>query len=272
MNNYHWYLKQSLSYPGRQLLQPRWDPEDAGLFSLLSCPLAKEDSGDLGAAHILETLRFSWDTASSRGSTEDDLAIVAVIDGHLLKVTTFREAVVPPPMSAYEIYLGCQVEAVLFPVGEESIEEADASGGLLHTAARDTNSMAVVTHDCRVLVFTVVGDEAALPAGAGSADSKEKGNVGVRVDITGTGGTGYVARTKRHRLAGVLELAVETSKVERLTNWVWVGDEILASVTSPTSSRVLVLRVISSFFLEDNKYHSTQLVNSLFNKHSFVVI
>jgi hypothetical protein len=235
MNNYHWYLKQCLSYPARQLLSPRWDPEDPHLFSLITRPAAQDA---MQQDNLYETVRFSWATAASRGQTETDLAVVAVVDGHHIKVTPFRQAVVPPPMSAYEIHLGSQVESVLFAaavVSAAAVSASDAAAsaanpGLLSKACQDSNSLLVVTHH-HVYIFTL---------DASSEDmSKGKGNV--RVDMTGAGGTGYAPQTAHHGLAGSLQLSV---KEGRLTNWVWCGDRLLASLASVhSSSAVLVFEV-----------------------------
>jgi hypothetical protein len=237
MNNYHWYLKQCLTYPARQLLSPRWDPEDPHLFSLVTRPTAQDA---MQQENLYETVRFSWATAASRGQTETDLAVVAVIDGHHIKVTPFRQAVVPPPMSAYEIHLGCQVESVLFPsaavsaavVSSAATAAADAAAsaansGLLSKACQDSNSLLVVTRS-HVCIFALDGM------------GKREGNV--RVEITGAGGTGYAPQTAHHRLAGSLQLS---AKEGQLTNWVWCGDRLLASLTSYSSSAVLVFEVRS---------------------------
>ena len=234
MNNYHWYLKQSLSHANRRLVRPRWDPEDPALYSLVSGPI--HPSGD-GGENLLETVRLSWAVSASRGQTEADMAVVAVIDGHRLKVTPFRQAVVPPPMSAYEIRLGGQVEAVLFP-GVEAAAAAAITTGLLHSAAGDPNSMAVVTQNRRLFVFSTVPDSEITADGDRFVVAEEEKGVGV--DITGTGGTGYTAQTARHRLMGSLELGVELEKGwSRLTNWAWIGARLLVS----HASTIIVLRV-----------------------------
>jgi hypothetical protein len=251
MNNYHWYLKQCLSYPALQLLGPRWDPEDPHLFSLITRPSTTTSQEAMEQENLYETVRFSWATAASRGQTETDLAVVAVIDGHHIKVTPFRQAVVPPPMSAYEIHLGCQVESVLFPaaVSASAVSAATVSAavsselpaasaaaaaasaanpGLLSKACQDTNSLLVVTHS-HVCVFSL---DASAEMG--------KGEGNVRVTITGAGGTGYAPQTAHHGLVSSLELSV---KEGRLTNWVWCGDKLLASLASFSSPAVLVFEV-----------------------------
>ena len=56
----------------------------------------------------LSSLVFALSTDTSLGRTEEDLALVAVTDGHTVKLTPMREAVIPPPMSAYEIHVESQ--------------------------------------------------------------------------------------------------------------------------------------------------------------------
>jgi hypothetical protein len=184
--------------------------------------------------NLYETVRFSWATAASRGQTETDLAVVAVIDGHHIKVTPFRQAVVPPPMSAYEIHLGCQVESVLFPsaaaVSAAAAAASAANPGLLSKACQDSNSLLVVTHS-HVCIFSLDA----------SSEDMGKGEGNVRVEMTGAGGTGYAPQTAHHGLAGSLQLSVK--KEGRLTNWVWCGDRLLASLASHASSAVLVFEV-----------------------------
>ncbi|KAI0220632.1 Elongator complex protein 1 [Lamellibrachia satsuma] len=57
---------------------------------------------------------WSWTTDVSRGSTQDDVATVAVIDGATLLVTPFKDVVVPPPMSAYTVQMPCAINQVAF--------------------------------------------------------------------------------------------------------------------------------------------------------------
>ena len=252
MSNYHWYLKQSLAYPPNQnLLQPRWDPEDAGLFSLV-VGAGHHNNGDaVGSEDVFETIRLSWAVAASRGQSEADAALVAVIDGHSLKMTPFREAVIPPPMAAYEIHVGRQVEAVLFPPSEKNdATVASSDSGLVGRAARDPNSLVVVaTHQSggQLFVFTTDnsdGNKEALARTIGGGGDGMETN-GVEVKLTGAGGTGYTVQTTRHSLLGSLELAMMTSPVtSRLTNWVWSGsEELMASTVAASGPAVLVFQV-----------------------------
>ena len=72
MNNYHWYLKQSLAFPAEQadrVATLNWDPEHGYCLHIIC------ESGMY--------LQYAWCWATARSSRlcEDDQANVAVIDG-----------------------------------------------------------------------------------------------------------------------------------------------------------------------------------------------
>ncbi|XP_067666360.1 elongator complex protein 1-like [Haliotis asinina] len=107
VNNYHWYLKQSLQFPAAQrVLDVQWDPEH-GYRMHIMCS---------GAQYLQYT--WSWVTCHSLGKSEDDLATVTVIDGDKVLVTPMRQMVVPPPLSAYQLELPAPASQVTFgPTG-----------------------------------------------------------------------------------------------------------------------------------------------------------
>lgn len=72
VNNYHWYLKQNLSFnvtASDKVVAILWDPECACRLHILYS----------GGHYIQYT--WSWTTNHSRGLTTEDTATVAVIDG-----------------------------------------------------------------------------------------------------------------------------------------------------------------------------------------------
>ncbi|XP_031636716.1 putative elongator complex protein 1 [Contarinia nasturtii] len=85
--NYHWYQKQTLHFNGK-------------------CKAIQWDNNYLEgkSLHVIEqSLQYSvyrWDHSivRSTGFTDDDQALVAVIDRNNLLLTNFRGAVIPPPM------------------------------------------------------------------------------------------------------------------------------------------------------------------------------
>ncbi|KAK5127536.1 hypothetical protein LTR85_006875 [Meristemomyces frigidus] len=104
MGNYHYYLKQEIrlgsSGPGDGLTSV-WHPER---------PL------QLSCSNGAELRMLSYDFAVSRGSLEppNDLGLVGVIDGRVLKVTPLRVANVPPPMAFDEIEVSTAIAEASF--------------------------------------------------------------------------------------------------------------------------------------------------------------
>ncbi|KAF9422466.1 hypothetical protein HW555_001864 [Spodoptera exigua] len=107
IGNYHWYLKQSLTFSSDQnISRIMWDNDfDIANNKKLHVFLHN-------GQHFSYT--WIWNVDHSRGFGPDDDAIVAVIDGSKLLLTGFRQTVVPPPMSAVEIKLDANVNSVHF--------------------------------------------------------------------------------------------------------------------------------------------------------------
>lgn len=98
--NYHWYLKQEIPTDSDSSFLS-WHPEKALRFA------AGSSSGVLVAEHIFYTARGSCRPPFDNGA-------VAVIDGDSVKLTPFRTANVPPPMSLFEITAASAVVDVAF--------------------------------------------------------------------------------------------------------------------------------------------------------------
>ncbi|RVD81191.1 uncharacterized protein DFL_009065 [Arthrobotrys flagrans] len=111
--NYHWYLKSEIyckSFHGSSLdsSPPRvkWHPEKTLQLSVAT----------LGEITELE---FSWFVHRGATSPPLDQGIVTVIDGSNLKLTPFRYANMPPPMSLCEIALeGNVIDVAVSPTGD----------------------------------------------------------------------------------------------------------------------------------------------------------
>lgn len=89
MGNYHWYLKQEIrTEPGLPYLT--WHPEKALRFAA-----ASPDSVTV-TEQIFHTARGSCRPPCDNGA-------VAVIDGETVKLTPFRTANIPPPMSLFNV-------------------------------------------------------------------------------------------------------------------------------------------------------------------------
>lgn len=105
VNNYHWYLKQSLHFDaimGKKVASVMWDAEHAYVLHLLT------------AAGCYIQYTWYWDIDVSSDST------VAVIDGDKVLVTPMANMVVPPPMSAYQLVLPAAANQVFFFSPEQS--------------------------------------------------------------------------------------------------------------------------------------------------------
>lgn len=100
MGNYHWYLKQEI-FTKTSSFGLAWHPEKALRFA--------STNGDrmVLAEYIFEVARGSLTPPYDHGA-------VAVIDGADLKITPFRTANVPPPMSLFEITAQSAVIDVAF--------------------------------------------------------------------------------------------------------------------------------------------------------------
>ncbi|XP_070693015.1 elongator complex protein 1 [Pempheris klunzingeri] len=105
VGNYHWYLKQSLDFGRDSQKAPvcvSWDPERPLRLHVVT------------HSWTSITYDWGWTTERSPGLDATDNANVAVIDGDKILVTTFRQSVVPPPMSSFELQLTSPVNQVTF--------------------------------------------------------------------------------------------------------------------------------------------------------------
>ncbi|CAK1542238.1 unnamed protein product [Leptosia nina] len=105
--NYHWYLKQTLTFTGHtKISKIMWDNDF--------------DISNNKKLHILfkngqyYTYTWVWDVDHSTGKCDKDDAIVSVIDGKKILVSSFRHSVVPPPMANFEIENENFVDSIQF--------------------------------------------------------------------------------------------------------------------------------------------------------------
>lgn len=97
-SNYYWCLKQVIYRPVSKLV---WDPEDAMILHIVTV------NGDY--------IRYMWHwviSSSVNGSC-------AVIDGDVLKLTNFHDAIIPPPMCSFIIKLENPVSMACFGNDDE---------------------------------------------------------------------------------------------------------------------------------------------------------
>ncbi|XP_075416395.1 elongator complex protein 1 [Tenrec ecaudatus] len=121
VGNYHWYLKQSLHFSSCGKSKPvslMWDPVMPYRLHVL-CQ----------GWHYL-SYDWHWTTDRCVGDSDSDLANVAVIDGHRVLITVFRQTVIPPPMYTYRLLFPEPVNQVMFsahPQRRSDLAVLDAS-------------------------------------------------------------------------------------------------------------------------------------------------
>uniref|UniRef100_A0A182PF30 Elongator complex protein 1 n=1 Tax=Anopheles epiroticus TaxID=199890 RepID=A0A182PF30_9DIPT len=130
IGNYHWYMKQSLNYPtGVTITGLQWDMRHTAgktlhLFS--------------AGPFVYERIRFDFRVDRSIGLSEEDQAMVAVIDGKRLLLSAFRQAVIPPPMCGYTLEQEHPINAVGFI----------RTSGRCEALGKDISPNAFYTVDC----------------------------------------------------------------------------------------------------------------------------
>jgi len=169
-SNYQWYLKQMLTEEAGEVVAPQWSAEDPTSLHYL---LRSSDGSEQ-----IRAITLAW-----RNDCGGDLATAAVVDGQTVKLTPFREVVVPPPSSALELQLGSQVRQVVWPTPGEG-------KGVLGQASGRSDSLLVVLKDT-VAVFEV-GEQNDAGLGGGS------------VKVTGAGGNGFTVRCSMWHLKAIL--------------------------------------------------------------------
>ncbi|KAI8490926.1 hypothetical protein Bbelb_313450, partial [Branchiostoma belcheri] len=206
VSNYHWYLKQSLSF-GKDLADKPtavvWDAEHANRLHVV-CH---------GGRYVM--YEWSWVINRTDGRTAQDKSYVAVIDGDKVLLTPFRQLVIPPPMSAYSLQLSTAVNQVLF------------------SPAPGVNDLAAVLTDGTVVFYTLNSQqpEKELPRDTS-------------VCVNAAGGSGFHPTVCMHVQQRTVRLECFMSEEkwrcpQTLHHFVWLaGDELLAvgwDVTSSTS-------------------------------------
>lgn len=131
VNNYHWYLKQSLHFDintEKKVVSVMWDAEHAYVLHVVT-----------GAGHYIQYTWYWGNDVSSDGT-------VAVIDGDKILVTPMATMVVPPPMSAYQLVLPAAANQVFF-FSSSSSEQSESLCIL-------TEDIGVVLVNGQIAVFT----------------------------------------------------------------------------------------------------------------------
>jgi len=91
MGNYHYYLKQEILLPAcNDPVQMSWHPEKA--LNLVA-----------QSSHTTKVLNYIFTVSSGSVIPPNDVGLVAVVDGRVLKLTPLRLANVPPPMALIDL-------------------------------------------------------------------------------------------------------------------------------------------------------------------------
>ncbi|XP_069834097.1 elongator complex protein 1 isoform X2 [Dendropsophus ebraccatus] len=110
VGNYHWYLKQSLHFgseENKRVVSVVWDPEISYRLHIVCT----------GWQYLCYD--WAWSTDRSGGHGSGGQTDVAVIDGDKVLVTSFGQAVVPPPMCTFSMQFPHAVNAVTFHTDPE---------------------------------------------------------------------------------------------------------------------------------------------------------
>ncbi|XP_004600345.2 elongator complex protein 1 [Sorex araneus] len=204
VGNYHWYLKQSLPFDTGEkskIVSLTWDPVTPFRLHVL-CQ----------GWHYL-CYDWHWATDRSTGENSSDMANVAVISGNRVLVTVFRQMVVPPPMSTYQVLFRHPVNQVMFSVHPQK-----------------SNDLAVLDASNQISVYRY-GDGA-------SADPTVKpgaaGGCGLKVFFT----MPHLEKRYRIQFANGEEQEVNPLKLSMIA---WIQDDVFLAVShSPSSPRSVI--------------------------------
>ena len=144
VSNYKWQLKKSWRFPS--ILTFKWDPMSPTTLYIFGTEWA-----------MINELKFKIHRSVQKSG--NDLSYVAIIDGPILKITPFREMVVPPPISAFELKFKSNIKHVAFSSHPDCL-----------------NKMIVITEENVLHVLDAKGEET------------------TEVKLTGAGGQGFVPK------------------------------------------------------------------------------
>ncbi|XP_057324154.1 putative elongator complex protein 1 [Microplitis mediator] len=104
VNNYHWYLKQSIPFTRENpLLYYTWSTAPHAHKRLMV--LTK---------NTFVNYSFRWTINHSRGTSAGDKSVVGVIDGDKILLTGFKMGIVPPPSCHKSLQIDCAINECIF--------------------------------------------------------------------------------------------------------------------------------------------------------------
>ncbi|CAG5101165.1 Similar to Elp1: Elongator complex protein 1 (Mus musculus) [Cotesia congregata] len=116
VNNYHWYLKQSIGFS---------DDDPLIYYTWSSAPRARKRLITMTRLKCV-IYSFRWTINHSRGMSDTDKSVVGVIDGDKLLVTGFRVGIVPPPMSHKSVEVDCAINECIFAYSCHNDSDTDS--------------------------------------------------------------------------------------------------------------------------------------------------
>ncbi|XP_018425490.1 PREDICTED: elongator complex protein 1 [Nanorana parkeri] len=199
VGNYHWYLKQYLNFGNNddsKIVSVAWDPEISYRLHVVC------------AGWQYFQYDWCWSTDRSSGQNPGIQADVAVIDGDKVLVTSFSQALVPPPMYTFHMQFPCALNEVAF-----------------HTDPKKSSDLAVLANSDTVYVFRYGIDAA-----------KES-------DVKIVGGNGFKGSAKTPILENKFKLHVPSENMQPLYfhHLTWVQDNtflLISQGKSPSQSTV----------------------------------
>lgn len=104
VNNYHWYLKQSIPFNSENpLLYYTWSTAPRAHKRLM-----------LLTTNTFLSYSFRWTINHSRGTSSGDKSVVGVIDGDKILLTGFKMGIVPPPSCHKSLQFECAINECIF--------------------------------------------------------------------------------------------------------------------------------------------------------------
>ncbi|XP_072114226.1 elongator complex protein 1 isoform X2 [Mobula birostris] len=212
VENYHWYLKQSLHFGCECIVSLMWDPESAYQLHVLC----------IGWCYY--SYNWHWTTDRSKGDDSNDFANIAVINGDKVDVTPFCQAIIPPPMCAYQLQLSCPVNQIIFSSDPQR-----------------SNDLAILTADNRVSIY----------------QSDDGANQDCPTNTEAVGGRGVIKHLTTPKLVKICRINFEEEHSDclrplKLCFITWISkNKFLSVFQGLTTSQSVVCQLVTSS--EDNQ-------------------
>ncbi|KAK4306410.1 hypothetical protein Pmani_021766 [Petrolisthes manimaculis] len=227
-SNYHWYLKQELTF--KELSFLCWDTETSHLLHVLT------------TTHLY---RYNWVSTEhvSLGSGHNNLSCVAVVDGRKICITPFRQTLIPPPMSAYEITFPEPVRSLMFaPTTKFDERTKDYSPN----SSTEMDSICYRGHDSNDMCVFHGSDTLTLLTLANVSDIQDIN--GCTVKVLANGQNGFAVNFNVHKISTQYKIVcnpdIKLSCIDQLYNWTWAThNTILACYSEDSNNFVVILEV-----------------------------